>query len=188
MDPLFREIEGLLHSLSDDQRIFRLIELVTSIHSPIISDYVAREVVTAAKLAHPRQSLSLLKFVFLYSKKDVKFFNSVKPLIPTVVMHCYQVASDKETVRLYIQSWRMNNQWADLAASCSGLIRVFDNRAELASVAHDLQATSLSGIVDKCRHHPSDRTTLLQAQGACEARLEAVISAINSVSSIVISP
>ena len=185
MDPLFRQIERDLLRIETDMSVAELLELVTAVYSPIIAEYVAKQVVQSVRLVTPKRALSFLKFVYLYSKKDVKFFNLVKPSIPAIVMSCYKVSQVPETIEMYIQSWRMSNHWADTVEKCLVSIRMSSNRDELLHSIGDLKQASLAAVITRLRRSPKDVVLMKQSIPMFEQRLEAIIRTMNSVSRVV---
>jgi hypothetical protein len=173
MDEVFRQIDRALLLLDSDQKVHGLIETVTAI-SPTW-DHVAQSVLLTSRLVGPSRSLFLVKFMHLLGKKDMKFFVAIKGFVASVVVSCFQVAGDREDLKLYVTSWLMNNQWKQVAEQSLSAIVLFENRYQLEPILHELQKTDM-GIASK-RRPELDMDSL-------HYRLDAVVRSLNVLYSI----
>jgi hypothetical protein len=111
----------------------------------------------------------------LLGKKDMKFFVAIKGFVASVVVSCFQVAGDREDLKLYVTSWLMNNQWKQVAEQSLSAIVLFENRYQLEPILHELQKTDM-GIASK-RRPELDMDSL-------HYRLDAVVRSLNVLYSI----
>ena len=184
MDPLFSQVDKGLTLLDTDESVSRLVELITSIQSPIISEHIIKKVLEICQSVHPHKALALLKFVFMYSKKDPKFFSLIKSHVSTLVMNCYNIAIDPETTRLYIQSWRMSAQWRDIIDPCLRRMQLVENREMLLHAVKSLEETEMRELISRLRKSPHDNGLMSEVDRALDLRLDSIISSINSISSV----
>ena len=175
-DPLFVEIESKLTRLDSDATVHTLIELLTSVNQSTIPDSVAKQLVVAAKLASPSKTLPLLKFAYLYGKKDARFLSAVRPKLATITIYCYQVASDKETLKLYLGSWLMNPAWKSIGEDCLGALSVMEHTEQLRAVCALLRPNDITDALT--RKSPAHTIPIV------EKRLASVIQALNLIQHI----
>ena len=164
-DEMYEQIERRLDTLEDEHSIYSLVELVTSI-APTW-DYMVFAIQKKGLFVTPDQSLLLLQLVYALGRKDSKFFNAIRPQVTHLVVKCYRVAKDRDSIRLFLHSWLMNAQWADLAKAALTTLRVADNRADFEAMAKNLSDTDLRKYRGKL------------TRPILQARLQALVKALN---------
>lgn len=188
MDVLFFGLSQKLNCLISDLHVNALIEQVTSVRSPELTEYLIKRVSLACKLSRPETSLNIVKFMYLYGKKDTRFFTTLSPVMPSLVLLCYQTAADPESLTLYVESWRMNNQWRDVAERCLSAIALkgaSSNHAEfISSLRSLLRKDDFPFLLERFSKNQSDPQLIHDAMKCAEIRLNAVIQALNLVESI----
>jgi len=185
MDPFFSQVDKALRGIESDESVTLLVELITSIQSPIISEHVMRQVLNICQNVHPGKSLALLKFVFMYSKKDAKFLSLIRPHAVTIVMNCFRMSIDPGTTSLYIESWKMSGHWKDIIDPCLRNMRLIKNRDMLLHAVRQLAETDIRELILRLRKSPNDKNLCHEAAKSVNSRLDSVISVINSISSVI---
>jgi hypothetical protein len=178
VDPAFVEIESRLNRLDTDTSVYSLIELLTSVSQSTVPEFIAKALVTAAKLAGPSKSLPLLKFAHLYGKKDSKFLNAVRNKLPVIAVYCFQVAVDRETLKLYLGSWLTNPTWRVHGEECLGAIAIFEHKASLEAVCVSLDRSDVTRALGDPKAEHSKLIVDLEGRLAC------AIEALNVIESI----
>lgn len=188
MDPLYSEVADKLDNLISDLHVNALIESVSSLRCPSLTDFLSKRVSVAAKLSRPATSLNVVKFMYLYGKKDARFFSLLNPNIPSLVMFCYQTAEDPENLTLYIESWKMNTQWRAIADKCLSAIALkglaVTHSDDISKLSTLLKKSELPFLLDRVPKNMSDPKLLQDVLNCAELRLHAVIDALNIIEKI----
>jgi hypothetical protein len=169
-DDLYVQIERALRSLDSELQLHQLIELLSSVQPTW--EYVAPLVLTAAKMSTPHLALFIVKFIFMLGKKDIKFFHAIQRNVPNVVLLCFLVSKERESLKLYVSSWLMSNQWKVAAGLALSRIRIWETHARLHFVVNRLEGSGAL-LSQDCTAE------------AYESRLQNVIEALNELNSIV---
>lgn len=165
-DVLYEELGNRLLSLASDKDVNSLVDLCNTVQSNGKSQYLADSVRSASRCMHSGRALFLLKFVALYAKKDDRFFKYIEKYLASICVSTYQLAADKQVIQLYISGWHTRIQpWPAIATAASNTIALLIHESQLRSVCDLLQGAELpKGELDV---------------SICEARMEAIIQAMN---------
>jgi hypothetical protein len=105
-------------------------------------------------------------------------------------MFCHQTAEDPGSLKLYVESWRMNAHWRDIAEKCLSSMSVKEGLSSSDSGSIRNMSTllkksgELSFMLERISRHPSDPKLLQEMMSLAELRLHAVTETLNLVENI----